>query len=164
MAEKLRRKAPHIEKSEEEGSVYFTVFWSPLAKAEKFDIITKVPEMAGILELYYMDEHHRLFPMYTQRVWYGGLRSRLRRITDPELVLDQSHKNTLEKYSCYYRYTLTESMGDMLDLLYFFSLSYLPGSPPPEPSGRYENIFVEEVAPDKITDVSEKYIGEYNEK
>lgn len=164
MAEKLRRKEPHVEKSEKEGDVYFTVFWSPLTKAAKIDIITKVPEMAGILELYYMDEHHRLFPMYTQRVWYGGLRSRLRRITDPELVMDQAHRDILEKYSCFYRYTLTESMGDMLDLLYFFSLSYLPGTVPPESSGRYERIFVEEVAPDKITDISEDYKGGRDEK
>jgi hypothetical protein len=155
MAEKLRNKAPHIEKSEEEGSVYFTVFWSRFGKVDKYDIITKVPEQAGILELYYMDEHHRIFPMYTQRVWYGGLRSRLRRITDPELVLDPLHKKTLERYDCYYRYTLTESMGDMLDLIHFFSLSYLPEQLPPQHSGRYEKIYVEEITPDKITDIGE---------
>jgi hypothetical protein len=102
-----------------------------------------------------MDEHHRLFPMYTQRVWYGGLRSRLRRITDPELVMDQVQRETLENHNCYYRYTLTESMGDMLDLIHFFSLSYLPERTPPDHSGRYERIFVEEVAPDKITDIAE---------
>lgn len=156
MTEKLRNTQPHIEKQVDEGAVYFTLFWSALQKARKFDIISKVPEQAGVLELYYMDENHRLFPMYTQRVWYGGLRSRLRRITDPELVTDTKHRGILEKYNCYYRYTLTENMGDMLDIIYFFSLSYLPDCEPPEHSGRYEKIFVEEVAPDKITDVSEE--------
>ncbi len=157
MAEKLRNSEPHIEKSVEEGSVYFTVFWSHLVRARKYDIITKVPEQAGMLELYYMDEHKRLYPMYTQRVWYGGLRSRLRRITDPELVTDPVQRRTLESYPCYYRYTLTESMGDMLDLLYFFSLSYLPERVPPDHSGRYEQIFVDEISPDKITDLSDDY-------
>ncbi len=154
MAEKLRNKGPHIEKSVDEAAVYYTVFWSQLAKAQKYDIITKVPEQAGLLELYYMDEHHRLYPMYSQRVWYGGLRSRLRRITDPELVVDELQRRTLQSYTCYYRYTLTESMDDMLDLMYFFSLSYLPQREPPDHSGRYERIFVEEISPDKITDLS----------
>lgn len=160
MKEKLRNKKPHLEKSVEKGDVYFTVFWSPLRKSEKYEIIGSVPAQAGILELYYMDEHHRLFPMYIQRVWYGGLRSRLRKITDPELVTDSAHRELLEQYDSYYRYTLTESLNDMLDLLHFFSLSYLPSCVPPDHSGRYGRIYVEEITPDKIHDLNGSYTTE----
>ena len=161
MREKLRNKEPHIEKKVDQDEAFYTIFWSPLKKSNKYDIICSVPKQAGLLELYYMDEHHRLFPMYIQRVWYGGLRARLRRITDPELVVEKPHRDVLESYDTYYRYTLTESLEDMNDLIYFFSLSYLPSREPPPDSGRYDRIFVEEVAPDKINDLESAMPNKY---
>ncbi|MFW6274857.1 MAG: hypothetical protein ACOC2P_03360, partial [Spirochaetota bacterium] len=110
MAEKMRKASPHIEKQADAGKVYYTVFWSALRKAEKYDIVRHVPAMAGIFELYYMDENERIRRMCISRAWYGGLRSKLRHDTDPELVMEASYRKVLNKYTCYYRYSLTNSM------------------------------------------------------
>jgi hypothetical protein len=153
MPEKLRKKSPRLEKMVKNRDAYFSLYWSELRKAEKYDISRHVPSMAGIYELYYRDEHGRIHLMSISRAWYGGLRSKLRIDTDPELVTDARFRQILETYDVYYRYTLTNSMGDMVDVLYFFSKSYLPGRPAPGDSGRYANIFLEEIAPDKLVTI-----------
>src|SRR6056297_1762845 len=153
MPEKMRNVPPHVEKQVEAGKVYYTVFWSQLRKAEKYDIVRHVPAMAGIFELYYMDENGRILRMCISRAWYGGLRSRLRHDTDPELVMDAGYRKVLNKYTCYYRYSLTNSMDDMLDVLHFFSKMYVPDQPVPQDSGRYQEIFLEEISPDKVVTI-----------
>jgi hypothetical protein len=100
-----------------------------------------------------MDAHHRIHRMFMTRVWYGGLRAQLRRDTDPELVTDDRLRHILESYTCYYRYTLSENFMDMVDILYFFASAHLPDRKVPSHSGRYEQIFLEEVAPDKIVTI-----------
>jgi hypothetical protein len=151
--EKLRSTTPHVEKQVEENRVYYTLFWSPLQEVDKYRIITTVPQRAGISELYYMDSYHRIHRMFMTRVWYGGLRSQLRRDTDPTLVTDPRLRRILEHSTCYYRYTLSENYADMTDMLYFFASTYLPEGRIPAHSGRYEHIFLEEVAPDKIVTI-----------
>ncbi len=153
MPEKMRKAPPHLDKKVDGEYVYYTVFWSPLRKAEKFDIVRHVPAMAGIFELYYMDENKRIHRMLISRVWYGGLRSRIRHDTDPELVMEEHYRKILNKYQCYYRFTLTDSMNDMLDVLHFFSKTYIPEQPVPGDSGRYRKIFLEEVSPDKVVTI-----------
>ena len=153
MPEKMRKASPHVEKQVDAGKVYYTVFWSPLRKAEKYDIVRHVPAMAGIFELYYMDENERIRRMCISRAWYGGLRSKLRHDTDPELVMEASYRKVLDKYTCYYRYSLTNSMDDMLDVLHFFSKMYVPDQPVPQDSGRYREIFLEEISPDKVVTI-----------
>lgn len=153
MHEKIRNVEPHLEKRINREDVYYTLFWSSLRKAEKYDIIGNVPALAGIYELYYMDHFKRLHMMCISRVWYGGLRSRLRHDTDPELVENENYRKILEKYDTYFRYTLTESMNDMLDVLHFFGKSYLPTQVSPDDSGRYRNIYLEEIAPDKMVTI-----------
>ena len=153
MPEKMRKAPPHLDKKVEGENVYYTVFWSPLRKAEKFDIVRHVPAMAGIFELYYMDENNRIHRMLISRVWYGGLRSRIRHDTDPELVMEKNYRKILNKYQCYYRFTLTDSMNDMLDVLHFFSKTYIPDQPVPDDSGRYRKIFLEEISPDKVVTI-----------
>jgi hypothetical protein len=151
--EKLRSTVPHVEKQVEENQAYYTLFWSPLQKVDKYRIITTVPQRSGISEIYYMDAHHRIHRMSITRVWYGGLRSQLRRDTDPDLVTDDRVRHYLQEYDCYYRYTLSESFKDMVDLLYFFATTYHPSQGIPPHSGRYEHIFLDEVAPDKIVTI-----------
>ncbi len=151
--EKLRNAPPHVEKQVEEEQVFYTVFWSLLKKVDKYQIITTVPQRSGISEIYYMDGGHRIHRLFMTRVWYGGLRSQLRRDTDPELVTDPRYRRILQEYECYYRYTLSESFQDMVDLLYFFATTHLSEGNVPPHSGRYEEIFLDEVAPDKIVTI-----------
>ena len=100
-----------------------------------------------------MDEKKKLNLIRVSRVWYGGLRSRLRRLTDPELEEDPRRRELLEKYDCYYRYSVIHSMDDMQDILYFFASRYTPGKGKMQHSGRYAEIYLREESPDKIVTI-----------
>jgi hypothetical protein len=144
---------PKITKLVEDPNVYYTVYWSRLKKAERYEIITKVPSVAGIFELYYHDKYKLMNLFYISKAWYGGLRNWLRKVTDPELEEDQTKRKILEENDIYYRYTVIPSYGDMSDILYFFASTYLPHAHKVVSSGRYENIFVNEISEDKIVTV-----------
>jgi len=141
-----------VSRMERDGDGYFTVHWSPFAKAEKYDIATKVPAIGGIAELYYMDGSGKLNLFCLQRSWYGGLRSMLRERCDPVLEKDPFRLSVLVTWKdrIYYRWTACESMADMLDLVFF--LSEVNGVVPPTVnSGRYGRIFVNELDSGELT-------------
>jgi hypothetical protein len=81
---------------------------------------------------------------------FGGLRSELRRFTDPELVEDERAAAILADRPIYFRYASTDSAADMADIVWFFRKTYFPENPGVSHSGRYERIFLEESAPDKV--------------
>ncbi len=141
---------PAVTKQIKENVAYFTLRWSPLQKVDKYVIINSVPAEAGIFELYYLDDKKKLVMMRVSRVWYGGLRSKLRSVTDPELEEDERHKKILLERECYFRYTVISTFGDMQDILYFFASRYTPKHISVEHSGRYEEIYLEEKSPNKI--------------
>lgn len=138
---------------DEAGSVYFTIYWSHLKKSDKYAIITSVPSEAGIYELYTMDAKGKLNLLFLGKSWYGGLRNELRVHTDPELETDAARRSALERYDCYYRYSLLGNADDMTDIVYFFARTYFPGNPAYKPSGKYDNIFVKEISSDKIVTI-----------
>lgn len=142
-----------IIKRVKEDDAYFTVLWSELKKAEKYAINASVPAESGIFELYYMDDSKRLNLMYIERVWFGGLRSTIRKLTDPELEFDLKWKEVLFRYVCYYRYTLSAKSRDMEDVLFYFSEVLFPGSDRCTSSGRYKNIFLNEESPENFDTV-----------
>ena len=141
-----------ISGAEKNGDIYYFVKWSPIAKAEKYDIIAKVPALAGIFEIYWMDESKRLRLFYLDKINYGGLRSELRQVTDPELCgNNEKRKKILEEKEIYYRYSFTDSARIMDDVIWFFMQTYFPkDAPAVNHSGRYKNIFLKESAPDKL--------------
>ena len=142
-----------IIKRVKDGDAYFTVLWSELEKAGKYKINASVPAESGIFELYYMDDSKRLNLMYIERVWFGGLRSTIRKLTDPELEFDPKWKEVLLRYDCYYRYTLSASSRDMEDVLFYFSEVLFPGSDRCTSSGRYTNVFLIEESPENFDTV-----------
>jgi len=144
-----------IRKEEDGPAVYFTVTWSRLRKADKYDIHKVVPAMGGICELYYKDEYGKLNLFCVSRSWYGGLRSNLRELTDPLCEKDPERLRILLRHpdNIYYRYSLTESLDDMNDILFFFMQTYSPGQTAVQPSGRYAHIYVKEVDPDRIVTI-----------
>ena len=83
-----------VTKLVEAPDVYYTVFWSRLRKADRYEIITKVPSVSGIFELYYQDEHKQLNLFHIAKAWYGGLRTALRKATDPELEEEDGSRQT----------------------------------------------------------------------
>ena len=140
-----------ITSSEKNGDIYYFVQWSPLAKAERYEIIKKVPALAGVFEIYWMDEKNRLRLFVVGKTDYGGLRSEIRRITDPELCKDDvKAKKILEEKEIWYRYAPTDSSNIMADVLWCFMQNYFPEKTSIKHSGRYENLFLKESAPDKL--------------
>ena len=137
---------------EKNRDVYYFVNWSPLSKADRYEIITKVPSVAGIFEIYWMDEKSRLRLFFLEKTNYGGLRSEIRRVTDPELCkTDEKKRKILEEKEIWYRYAPTDSAKVMEDVIWFFMQTYFPELETTNHSGRYENIFLKESAPDKLT-------------
>jgi len=133
------------------GDAYYSVEWSPLAKADKYEINSKVPTFGGVFEVYWMDESERLRLFVVGQTNYGGLRSELRRITDPELCTnDEKAKKILEEKEIWYRYAPTDSANIMADIVWFFMQTYFPEKTSLAHSGRYKNIFLKESAPDKL--------------
>jgi len=135
------------EKGEE---VYYSIQWSPLALAERWTINSKVPAVAGIYEIYWMDDHNHLRMLAVGDTHFGGLRSELRRLTDPELTIDPKARETLENEEIWFRYSPVSSVDDMLDVIWFFRTTYFPENPGVEHSGRYKKIFIKESEPDKL--------------
>ena len=147
------RMAYGITAMEKHGNIYYSVEWSALAKADKYEIIKKVPSVAGVFEIYWMDENKRLRMFFIGQTNYGGLRSEIRRVTDPELcAADAEAKKTLEEKEIWYRFAPTDSAKVMADVIWFFMQKYFPENTSVKHSGRYkdDNIFLKESAPDKL--------------
>ena len=135
---------------EKEANVYYFINWSPLSLAERWDINAKVPSVAGIYEIYWMDEQKHLRLLGVGQTHFGGLRSEIRRLTDPELTSDVKTKKILEDREIWYRYVPNNSMKIMADIVWFFMITYFPENPGVEHSGRYEKIYITESEPDKL--------------
>ena len=141
----------NITANEKDGNIYYFVQWSPLSKADRYEIIKKVPAVAGVFEIYWMDETKHLRLFFVGKTDYGGLRSELRRITDPELCINNPKtKKILEEKEIWYRYSTTDSSNIMADVLWYYMQEYTPEDTTIKHSGRYENIFLKESAPDKL--------------
>jgi hypothetical protein len=135
---------------EKDKNVYYSVQWSRLARADRHEIVFKVPAMAGVYEIYWMDESQHLRLLTVGSARYGGLRSELRRLTDPELVTEPRVRKILAEEEIWYRYALSDSAIAMADVVWFFRVTYFPEKPGVEPSGRYQKVFLKESAPDKV--------------
>jgi hypothetical protein len=133
-----------------EDNVYYNIQWSQLSLAERWTINYRVPSVAGVYEIYWMDEQNHLRMMTVGKTHYGGLRSELRRLTDPELVTDSKARQTLENEEIWFRYVPSNSVDDMTDVVWFFRSTYFPENPGVDHSGRYKKIFLKESAPNKL--------------
>ena len=138
-------------KTLEKGEVvHYFISWSPLELAERWTINAKVPAVAGVYEIYWMDEHGHLRMFSVGRTHYGGLRSELRRLTDHELITDAKAKKILEEEEIWFRYFPTNSAEIMADVVWYFRKTYFPENPGVEHSGRYRKIYMNESAPNKL--------------
>ena len=139
-----------ITSREKDDSVYYTVQWSPLTLADRWTINSSVPAVAGVYEIYWMDERKHLRMLTVGITHYGGLRSELRRLTDPELTIDPELKDTLENEEIWFRYAPSNSAKVMADVVWFFRKTYFPEDPGVEHSGRFKKIYMKESEPDKL--------------
>jgi hypothetical protein len=97
-----------------------------------------------------MDDHDHLRMLAVGDTHYGGLRSEIRRLVDPELAVDQKARETLENEEIWFRYTLSDSANVMSDVVWFFRKTYFPENPGVQHSGRFKKIFLKESAPNKL--------------
>jgi hypothetical protein len=99
-----------------------------------------------------MDETKRLRMLNVGRTHYGGLRTELRRLTDPELCSsnDEKTKKILEDKEIWYRYAPTDSAMVMADVIWYFMDTYFPEKNDVNHSGRYEKISMTESEPNKL--------------
>jgi hypothetical protein len=139
-----------VSKEQGKGAVHYFVQWSPLTVADRWTINAKVPSVAGIYEIYWMDDHNHLRMLTVGDTHYGGLRSELRRLTDPELIQDAKVVKILEEKEIWFRYAPTNSAVVMADVVWFFRATYFPENPGVAHSGRYKKIYLQESAPDKL--------------
>ncbi|HCC38288.1 MAG TPA: hypothetical protein DEQ14_12170 [Treponema sp.] len=139
-----------ISVQEKGEAVHYSIRWSPLELAERWSINAKVPAVAGVYEIYWMDDHNHLRMLSVGQTHYGGLRSEIRRLTDPELITDTKTKKTLEEQEIWFRYCPSHSPEIMADVVWYFKKTYFPENPGVEHSGRYRKIYMNESAPDKL--------------
>jgi len=139
-----------IRAQEKGDDVYYFIQWSPLALAERWAINSGVPAIAGVYEIYWMDDHNHLRMMSVGNTHYGGLRSEIRRLTDPELATDARTREILDNEEIWFRYAPSHSSDVMSDVVWFFRTTYFPENPGVDHSGRYRKIFIKESTPDKL--------------
>ncbi|GAB1482219.1 hypothetical protein MASR2M78_10340 [Treponema sp.] len=129
---------------------HYSVCWSALRSADRWEIAKSVPAVGGIFELYWMDEQKKLRLFTVGSARFGGLRSEIRRLSDPELVESADLAAILSDKEVYFRYAPLNSAADMADVLWFFRKTYFPENPGVSHSGRYERMYMNETAPDKV--------------
>ncbi|MEX2445161.1 MAG: hypothetical protein WD492_16275 [Alkalispirochaeta sp.] len=144
----MSRRSPVVVKRVHREIAYFNIIWSPLLPVSRWDINGAVPSMAGIWELYYLENARVPRILKMGRAWYGGLRNEIRTESDPDLPQNAAHRRVLESGDCYYRYTLCEQGQDLTDV-YSVLLSHRNvGQPPVTASGRYSDVRIQE--PDEM--------------
>jgi len=143
-----------ITREDQDRNAYYTVRWSPFARADKYAITRSVPAIGGIAEIYYQDQEGKLNLFCLQRSWYGGLRAVLRERCDPIIEKDPWRLSILVKWQnrIFYRWTSTESFADMADVMFFLVESSCAGSGG-ETSGRFDRIFVKETDAGKLVTI-----------
>lgn len=129
---------------------YYSITWSALRKADRWEIAKSVPAVGGVYEIYWMDERKHLRLLSVASANFGGLRSEIRRFTDPELIDDERARAILSDREIFFRYAESDSAAAMADIVWFFRKTYFPENPGISHSGRYERIFLNENAPDKV--------------
>jgi hypothetical protein len=97
-----------------------------------------------------MDERKHLRMLSVGDTHYGGLRTELRRLTDPELSATRQLRQILEDNEIWFRYAPSNSPPVMSDIVWFFRKTYFPENPGVFHSGRYEKIFLQESEPNKL--------------
>lgn len=141
---------PGITVSLKNNDAYYTVVWSALKKADKYEISLKVPSVAGVYELYRMDSEKKLNLLAVTHAWYGGLRSQIRQAIDPDVTTDPLRRSQIENNELYYRYAISSSFNSIMDVVWFLHSIYFPGDVRVESSGKHKTIYVSEKAPDKV--------------
>ena len=145
--------SPAVSKQSRGNDAYYTVVWSKIQRATKSTVIGSVPSVAGIFELYVVDQGNTPNLVRTSRSWYGGLRHSLRELSDPQACKDRRILMFLKSRSLYFRYTACDSSDDMNDVLSYLATLNPRAVGDVPPSGRYQDIYVKQQALGGMVDI-----------
>jgi hypothetical protein len=69
---------------------------------------------------------------------------------DPELTEDPVRKAEIENAELWYRYAPSDSLDNILDVVWFLHSTYFPHDVRVDHSGRFPRMYLNEKAPDKL--------------
>lgn len=139
-------ETPVVTKQLRGSDAYYHVTWSPVVRAVRQDIIRVVPAVSGLFELFVLDTGKTLNPVRTSGAWYGGLRSTIRELCDPQTCRDKRIRSYLARHRLYYRFSTCASHEDMQDVLACIAAVRPRSVREATPSARYEGLFLRESA------------------
>lgn len=139
-----------VEKRTRDDSAYFAIHWSRLFPLDKDTIRTRIPSEPGIFEVYDYRGGPTADLVGRSRAYYGGLRNTLRGLIDPVSPYPLNGELLPPGRQHLARYAILQSSDDMDDILYFFAGRDEMEDPDQEHSGRYDCIYVKEVAPEPV--------------
>ena len=142
----MQEMKPVISSTIKNGEAYYTLVWSP-SKADKYEVTSR-SRLLPVFELYRMDES-KAQSSFSNPCLVRRLRSQIRAAIDPDATHDPVKRAELEDAELYYRYSMSESFPDILDVVWFLHTTYFPDDIRLEHSGRYSRMYLNEKAPDK---------------
>jgi hypothetical protein len=144
MARADRPYVPEVTKRVRGEKAYYRIEWSPLLPVNRWEINGSVPSVAGIWELYYLENARIPRILKVGKAWYGGLRNEIRAESDPTLPQNIQLREVLESGECYYRYTVCEQSKDLTDVYSVLITHRNVKQPGTQPSGRYREVRIKE--------------------
>jgi len=110
----------NIHREELSYALNYTIHWSPWGLMDRWVINRLVPSEAGIFQLWTL-ERRSLLPLTTEPAYFGGLRSRLREITDNLAPAGERMRETIDGRECWFRFSIASARKYLEDLMSWFS-------------------------------------------
>ena len=139
-----RPRRPEITKRVRNDRAFYEINWSPLFPVQRWEINASVPSVAGIYEIYYLENARTPRIIKVGKAWYGGLRHEIRAESDPTLPQNAEYRQILDTGECYYRYTICEQSKDLTDVFSVLVTHRRVKQPGSRPSGRYREVRIKE--------------------
>jgi hypothetical protein len=128
--------------------VYYTLAWSPVYPYDKYDAMRKMPELAGIISLLYMNQSRHDYLIF-YACHRDGCRVGFKKFMDPLGTRYPDIVRDLDLSRLYYKFTVIDegNMRDMQDIMYWLIRTHRPrfNEAMFKDSQRFENIYINEV-------------------
>jgi hypothetical protein len=146
-----------MEKMVLDNDAYYKIWWSQVEKYDRHILTRLMPELPGIIAIFGLEDGE-YFPVLFLASWRDGVRDGIKNFMDPFFSRYRALRESVEKKKYLTEagvsHTLIESSpADLQDILYRLIQTYRPlnNSLSFPCSGRYKNIYVEELR-DKKSD------------
>jgi hypothetical protein len=131
---------------------YYKIAWSPEYKYDRFRAHKVLPELSGIICLYYKAQSRIRYLLF-HPCWRDGCRVGLKKLLDPAMTRQPEILRQLDLEELFFKYTLVETnISDLQDIIYWLIRTYRPTFNDFEnfkDSQRYRDINVKETSRDE---------------